>query len=216
MSAGRPGVFALGLLLAAVTGGARAAEPGIEPVFALRAGWASSLGDAASNVPMSETVRAQIPLQLDLLLADGPFAAGAYASYGPGIAGGCLPGARCNASSYRIGAEATWTWSGLGVGIEPWMGAGVGYEWSRRESDRDGAELERYRGLELLSLQGGADLLVHRHMGFGPFVLVSIGRYAHYSLDTPVESSSREIAGKSLHAWLEIGIRGRFVPWSSP
>lgn len=213
MSAGRPGhVLALALALATMAPGeAPAAEPEIDPAVALRAGWATSIGDAASHVSMSEKVRTQIPLQLDVLLDLGPLAAGAYASYGPGVAGDCPVGARCSASSYRIGALATWTFYGVRAGIEPWMGAGAGYEWTRREAEREGAELERYRGPELVSLHGGADFRVHRNFAFGPFVLVSIGRYSHYSLDTPVESSSREIARKSLHSWLEIGIRGKFV-----
>ncbi len=188
----------------------------MEPVFALRAGWASSLGDAAANVSMSETVRSLIPVQLDVLLGRGPLAAGAYASYGAGTAGGCDPGAQCTASSYRVGAEATWTFSGIRAQFEPWAGAGVGYEWAMRESERGGSEVERYRGMELLSLQGGADFLLHRHLALGAFVLVSLGRYSRYSLETPVESSSREIADKSVHAWLEVGVRGRFVVWGRP
>lgn len=181
------------------------------PAIVLRGGWAPSFGEAVETVPMAETVRWQLPLQVDALWREGPLAAGAYASYGVGIAGGCDPDARCTASSWRVGAEATWTFRASHPGLEPWVGAGAGYEWTTRRSERAGAETEwAYRGVELASLQGGADFRVGRRIAVGPFALLSIGRYQRVRLDTPVEEGSREIGGKSFHGWLEIGLRGTF------
>ncbi len=211
MKAGRALVLSAALALPAA---ARADEPRrtAGPAVALRGGWAWSMGEAVASVGMAETVSAQVPLQLDALWRRGSLAVGAYASYGFGI-GGCDPGARCTASSVRVGAEAAWTFRASRAGLEPWAGAGAGYEWTTRRSERAGTRLEwAYRGVEVLSLQGGADFRVHRAIAVGPFVMLSIVRYARVSLDTPVESSSREIGGKSFHEWLELGVRGTFGP----
>ncbi len=182
------------------------------PAFSLRGGWAPSFGDAAANAPMSEIVRAQIPLQVDFLWRWGPLAAGAYGSWGLALAG-CDPGARCSASSARVGAEATWTFPTANPGLEPWAGAGAGYEWTARRRERAGTAVDwTYRGPEILSLQGGADFRVERRIAIGPFLLLALGRYSHLSLDTPEGNASGEIAGRAFHAWLEVGVRGTFDP----
>lgn len=182
---------------------------GAQPSLSLRLGYAPSLGSAAAALPMSQVVGAQFPLQADALWRIGRLALGAYASWGPGVAGACDPGARCGASSTRLGLEGTVSFRPASASFDGWAGAGVGYEWTARRRRFAGSEVEwGYRGPEA-SLQGGADLLRRGRAAFGPFLLVALGRYTRLSLDTPVESGGGEIAGKRIHAWIEIGFRAK-------
>ncbi len=179
-----------------------------QSALALRLGFAHSVGEVAADLPMSDVVIGQVPVELDLLWRFGRLAAGAYGSYGFGLAGGCAADASCGASSVRLGALATMAFSSPWRSIGAWAGAGAGFEWTARTTERSGVETWGYRGAEVLSLQGGMDLSLGRRVALGPFVLLALGRYSTVSLDTPVESSTAEIAGKRFHAWLELGVRG--------
>src|SRR5512138_798151 len=131
-----------------------------QPSLSLRLGYAPSLGSAAEALPMSAIAVGQFPLQADALWRFGPLAAGGYASYGLGLADGCDAGVHCSASSVRLGVEATWTFRPPSGSFDAWGGAGVGYEWTTRRRARAGSHVESaYRGIEILSLQGGVDLL---------------------------------------------------------
>jgi hypothetical protein len=66
-----------------------------------------------------------------------------------------------------------------------------------------------FRGIELLSLRGGANFRVHPKLALGPYAQLSAGRYTSVSLSTSVETASRDIGGKSPRM-VEAGIRGTF------
>ena len=181
------------------------AEPSSAPVIALRLGVAPALGSAAADVPASDAVRLQFPVQLDALWRVGRAAAGAYASWGPARSGGCE--GLC-ASVTRAGLQATWTFAPWRGG-EPWAGVATGYEWARERGDGD--VTLTWRGFELLAAQGGIEWRVAPAVAVGPFLLFGVGRYTNVALDTEVESASAELARKAVHAWFHAGVRARLV-----
>lgn len=182
------------------------------PAAALRLAYAPAMGDVADAVPISDAMRSQVPLQLDLLWREGPLSAGAYASWGLGQVAGatCGPGASCSASAIRVGAEALYAFAPFGAaGIVPWAGVGVGWEWATRRRERLGNEVSwTWSGVEL-ALQGGAEWPLAGRFALGPFAQLALGRYGRLALDTPEGSASREIADKAIHAFLHVGVRGR-------
>jgi hypothetical protein len=191
-----------------------AAAGALEPVVALRLGVGAGLGSAARDVPMSDVVPVQYPVQLDLLAREGPLAAGAYGSVGLASAGRC-PGVSCSAWAARVGLQGTWTFA-LEGGPEPWVGVASGYEWITEERHQGGTITSRYRGFEALAVQGGVEWRLWRWLAVGPYGLVSGGRYARYSLDTGLEQGSVAIPDRAIHVWLQIGVRGRLVLGERP
>jgi hypothetical protein len=163
---------------------------------------------------MSDVVPVQYPVQLDLLAGQGPLSAGAYGSLGLASSGRC-PGASCSAWAARVGLQATWTFA-LEGGPEPWVGIASGYEWMTEDRRQGGTLTTRYRGFEPLAAQGGVEWRVWRWLALGPYGLVSVGRYARYSVDTGLEQASVAIPDRALHVWLQAGVRGRFVAGGRP
>jgi outer membrane protein len=181
----------------------------VEPVVALRLGVGAAVGSAARDVPVSDVVPAQYPLQLDVLGREGPLALGAYGSFGLASAGRCA-GASCSAWAARIGLQGTWTFTTAG-GSEPWLGVATGYEWISESRTQGGTVTSKFRGPELLALQGGIEWRIAPWLALGPYALVSLGRYVRYSVDTGVESGSVAIPDRAFHAWFHAGVRGRLV-----
>jgi hypothetical protein len=186
-----------------------AAAGAVEPVVALRLGLAAGLGDAARDVPLSDVVPVQYPLQLDVLGREGPLALGAYGALALGHAGRC-PGASCSARAARVGLQGTWT-LGLEGGAEPWLGLAAGLEWIFERRTEGGTVKASYRGIAPLALQGGVEWRVWRWVALGPYGALALGRYDRYSVDTGLESASVSIPHRSWHAWVEVGVRGRLV-----
>lgn len=181
----------------------------VEPVLAARVGIAAALGSAAENVPMSDVAPIQVPLHLDLLLQHRELSAGIYGAWAPARAGRCT-GATCSAWAARVGLQAAWTFSG-DDGSAPWLGLASGYAWVSEDRTRDGTVTTRYHGFEPLALQGGVEWRVVRWLALGPYGMVSLGRYARYSVDTGIEQASAAVPHRAVHAWLEAGIRGRLT-----
>lgn len=190
-------------LLALVARPARCEPAG--PVLALRLGVAQAVGSAAADVPVSDAVRLQFPIQLDALWRFGSAAAGAYASWGLARSGGCE--GFC-ASVTRAGLQATWSFAPWRE-AEPWAGVASGYEWAAERGDGD--VTTTWRGFELFAAQGGIEWRVAPALALGPFILVGAGRYTNVALETGVESASAELARKSVHAWFHAGVRARLV-----
>jgi hypothetical protein len=184
-----------------------------EPVLALRLGFAPALGSAAGNLPMSDAVTLQVPVQLDALWREGRLSGGVYGSWGPGQAGSCTAGERCSATVWRTGAEGTYTFDTDGV--KPWAGLAVGWEWARASSTDGGTITSTFSGPEL-AVQGGADWRLLPWLALGPYALVGVGRYLSYGVETPAGSASAPVRDRAFHAWIHLGVRGTFTPWSKP
>lgn len=173
-------------------------------------------GDPAGNLKMSDFIEAQIPLQVDLMFHVVPgLSIGPYFSYGFGRTGGdtddvcSLSGVDCTASIMRLGAQVTYT---LPPPLPLWVGAGIGYEWSKLKVEGGGESGEiKFRGMELINLQVGADFLATPALRFGPFAMLSLGRYSNADATGAFSGGAEaSIPDKKLHEWLEIGLRGMF------
>ncbi len=187
--------------------GARPARA--EPVLALRLGVAPALGSVAADVPVSDAITTQYPIQLDALWREGSLAGGLYGSWGPARVGRCGD-ASCSASVTRLGVQATWTFADVGR-AEPWVGVASGYEWATQDRTRGGTVTTSWRGFELLAAQGGIEWRVWSRLALGPYALLAVGRYTDVSLDTGYGSASGEIANRAVHAWFHVGVRARLV-----
>jgi hypothetical protein len=201
------------LVLAVATALAAVAPARAEPVLALRLAFAPAVGSAAGNLPMSDAVGLQVPVQVDALWREGPIAAGLYGSWGPGHAENCPPGERCSATVWRTGAEGTFAFERAGV--TPWVGLAAGWEWARASSTDGGTFTSTFAGPEL-AVQGGADWRLLRWLALGPYALVGAGRYLSYGVETPAGSASASIRDRAFHGWIHLGVRGTFTPWSKP
>jgi hypothetical protein len=184
-----------------------------EPVLALRLGVAPALGSATGNLPMSELLPLQFPVQLDALWREGRLDAGLYGSWGLAEASGCASGERCSATVWRTGVQAAWTFDADGV--LPWAGLALGWEWARTVTQDAGTITSTFSGAEL-ALQGGVEWRVLRWLSLGPALLVGIGNYGTYGVEGPAGSASSTVTDRAFHAWIHVGVRGTFSPWSAP
>lgn len=191
---------------------AAAAQRGVGIELGLRLGWASALGDAARDVPMSEAVASQLPIQAEVAWSADRFAAGVYGSWGPGQAGAqaCSDGASCSAQATRAGFQAAWRLPALSFGAAPWLGAALGWEWASHRRERLGAEtVTRWNGPEV-GLQGGLDwtpLVRGRTARLGPYAQLAFGRYERMTLEVAEGTGSSAIPDRAFHAWIQLGVR---------
>ena len=182
------------------------------PTAAVRLAWAPVIGNVSRGIPMTDAMGAQIPVQLDGLWRIGPASVGVYASWGLGLvsSGACGAGADCSASGVRLGVQGHWALRPIGEArIVPWGGMGLGWEWAFQTRERLGSRTSwRWSGPEL-ALQGGAEWPLAGRFGLGPFVQLAFGRYGRVSLDTSAASASADIDTRAVHAWVQLGVRGR-------
>jgi hypothetical protein len=176
----------------------------------LRLGYAPAMGDEVDGFALKETVKSQIPIQVDALYKFTPdFAAGAYLSYGFGqlnsdFADFCdFNGVDCSLRNLRFGVQGIYTFNQANASMIPWVGAGFGYEWNTLKGSAGGASVEATEsGFEFLNLQVGGDFKVNEQFAIGPYAQLSIGQYSN------IEGAS--IPEKAMHQWLGFGIRGKF------
>jgi hypothetical protein len=180
------------------------------PELALRLGVAPAVGSAAADVDVADAIPLQFPIQLDALWRAGSFGAGVYGSWGPARAGQCGSGATCSASVARVGIQAPWTFRSAGR-MEPWLGLAAGYEWARSEETRSSTLRTTYSGFEPIAVQGGVEWRLARWFAAGPYVLLGLGRYTRYSVDTGFDAGSTDIPAPAFHLWFHGGVRARFV-----
>lgn len=160
---------------------------------------------------MSDSVAGQIPIWLDLGWQFSPaFMAGLYFSYGFVLPGGDLADAcdeeraSCTLSDIRLGLQAQLSLA-PGRGTDPWLGAGIGYEWFSIDINDASATL---RGPELM-LQGGIDFGGDSGGStIGPFLAFTFGQFSQQSYKFGSISDSGSVDKTAMHNWLFIGIRG--------
>ena len=173
-----------------------------------RIGYAFGTGDVLADefgtLKMSDYTKAQVPIQVDLMFHVVPgLSIGPYFSYGFGRIGGefddvcSASGLDCSTSVIRLGGQVTYT---LPPPLPLWVGAGLGYEWNRLDAGGTDATV---RGFELLNLQLGLDFMATPVLRFGPFVMLSLGRY-----DSGDIGEFGIIRDEKMHQWIEIGFRG--------
>lgn len=187
----------------------------------VRVGYARGIGDVGEGGgerhAMSDWVDAQLPLQADVMFrVTRALAIGPYLSYGRAWTGGDLealcrePGVDCSAWSIRAGVQAVYRLAPR-ASLSPWLGAGLGYEWTQASRGLPGDVRVDLNGLEWLNLQAGADVAATSGVRIGPFAMASLGRYrsAEDEQNWPIPGSyRRDLAEeKRFHGWIQVGIR---------
>jgi len=189
---------------------ARAAEGG--PSVGLRLGWAFPLGDAAAGERLADTFRGAVPVGLEAHWRFGErLSAGVHLEYGFGLLAPRFADAFASArgADLRAGAAARYRFS-TGWALEPWVGAGAGWEWARFWLRGTAPGRIGLSGPELQLEAGGDHRLAGRRLAVGPFLSARLGRYDTASESGPSGSTSVGIRRTSVHAWLQVGLRGTF------
>lgn len=207
----------VGVLAAALAAPARSeAQFGIGARIGYAFGVGDVGGDSGGSLKMSDWISGQIPVQVDLMFHVIPgLSVGPYFSYGFGRVGGDLKdqvcdmvGVDCSSSIMRLGVQGTYT---LPPPIPLWVGVGIGYEWSKLTAEGGGESGDiKFHGMELLNLQVGADFLATPVLRFGPFLMMSMGRYSDAESSGALSGISMSIPDKKVHEWFEVGVRGMF------
>jgi len=176
----------------------------------LRAGWALPFGDLLTGRPLKDSVRSQVPVTLDLgLLIGDALEVGAYAAYGyvqPSRSWQetCdASGSDCTAAQLRIGGQANLL-AASSARTHFWGGVAAGYQELRLEDSLGPVPAVTWKGFDA-SLQGGLDFLAAGGLRVGPYVSLTIGQF-----NKAETSSEMNVGGKTLHGWLQVGLRGLF------
>jgi hypothetical protein len=239
-------------LLAVLSAVALPAAAHAQLSLGFRLGYARSMGDAyefkntgdpavdGTSANMSDGVSWQVPAQLEAAFRITPqIAVGAYFSYGLSDGGpifastssgqdfcslsGSGVSVDCSASAYRVGVQGSFAFTTASPTFVPWVGLGLGWEWTSAKADISGGGVggtfeENLDGFEL-SLQGGGEWKIGRVFALGPFLQYSIGRYSggemkvsgFGGLGLPDQSVKfSDFANEKLHEWLTVGVRGKF------
>lgn len=160
-----------------------------------RVGYALPAGDAQKNQPMKDTIKSDVPIQVDAGLSFfNVLSLGVYGSYGPTqVKSECVS---CSGASLRAGVQAN---------LRPplvlkslWGGLFAGYE---RQSLKSDAFDVKFTGWEA-GLQAGWD--------FSLLPLIKVGPYASYSLGQFTSATGTTLGEKAQHQYLTFGLRGLF------
>ena len=198
----------------------------------LRAGYGLSGGDAYSyssraiptnpsgTAKMSDSLRAQLPIQLDAMYGSTrDLAGGVYLAYGFGQLGD-TPCSRisCNKSGHdlRLGVQGIYTFSKVGGPFLPWAGLFLGWEQAVAEYKFTIGSLNGQSAKYTLSgweagLQVGGDLMLGERLSVGPYLTYSFARYTTRDVAPPASLGNVPLdLGATTHTWLGFGVAGKF------
>jgi hypothetical protein len=188
----------------------------------------SVLQSAGESAKMSDTLKAQIPVQLDASYKLTPeVAAGVYFSYGVGQLNDKICsdfGITCDksGSDLRFGAQGIYSFSQVGGPFLPWAGLSLGWEQGSAEykftSDPPFAPPGTLNGDKAkftlsgweVGLQVGGDYKLNEQFSVGPYLTYSFGQYTSRSVSLPAAAGNPPIdLGSTSHSWLGIGVMGK-------
>jgi opacity protein-like surface antigen len=173
-----------------------------------RIGGGVPLGKLAGDAQdISEAVPGAIPLWLDLgYRVNRNIFVGGYFQYAFLLTKNCPSGTSCSGSDVRFGAQAHYHFAP--DGIDPWVGAGIGYEiFSVSQSAGTQSVSATASGMEFVNLMMGVDFKVSDAVHLGPFASLSINETMSESASIESTSASSGDFQKSLHYWLWGGLR---------
>lgn len=189
-------------------------------------------GDADGDI--SDVISGQVPIWLDL---GGRFSQhyflGITGAYGFGVLPRSLSSAcaadesasvahpHCSAHGVRAGLELLYEPT-MKDHFDPWLGAGVGWEWLSVAETANVQGLESEEGIhvngpQLFMLQGGFDYMLTPGVGIGLFAAVSFDMYVSASIScrgacSDGSGGSVDIQDNTVHEWLSGGARVTFLP----
>lgn len=204
--------FALALAVLSVAATARAQDPGSTRVpeesrwqLSLRSGFAMPVGRVSDGGAVLEnTYDGSIPIWLDVgYRFTDKVVAGVYFQWGYAFPNDCPGGgATCDGYNLRTGIEGFYHFM-PDRKIDPWVGAGIGYELQHATLGSTDYYLQ---GIEYLNLQVGADRKIGSRFTVGPYASVSLSQY----LSEDTGTGFRDIDGGAVHSWLQLGLKGTF------
>jgi len=186
----------------------------------LRAAYALPLGDAGDGAELRDLTPGAVPVQLEAgWRFDRHWLAGAYFAWGPSLVGDVAKDALAEAGAsdvsghfeQRVGLQGIYTFSPLSK-LAPWVGLGLGYEWTRYADAKlpSGDETEvGLRGFEAL-LQVGGDYRVTSRLTVGPYATFSVGQYGSHVATVEGDSSTTDVEDRGIHEWVQLGFKGSF------
>lgn len=208
-------------------------EAGVRVGYGIAFGSTTRTGSDALN----QTIAGQVPIWIDLgyrLLPE--LFVGLYGHYGLGLVGDELDAlcrdlkrpmqfvdpnfvsstaGSCSTSDLSLGAQLHYHPLAKQP-IDPWLGAGFGYEWMWfSAAGQGGSTSVTFHGFELFNLQAGLDLELSKRVHLGPVLAFSLGQYSRSSRACGRGLScqpSGEVSNPALHEWLVLGIRGIYSP----
>ncbi len=177
----------------------------------LRASYGVPLGDFYDGFAMDERFESVIAPQVDVgYFLNANVYLGAYGQFGVAqiASGACPTGVDCGGRVLRFGVGASYHFFSESA-IRPWLGAGIGYEFTRLDASGSGARggSVTYKGLEFAHVDLGLDFKVHEHVWVGPQVTATVGQFSRLTLAEGAFEVSSDIEAKSFHAWLQPGLR---------
>ncbi len=200
---------AAGPAVAGTRGGAD--DDGI--LFALRGGYGVPFGDVARGEPLSDLVKAKLPLWLEVgYRFTAYFRSALYFELAPMSLVDCPTGAACSAFDVRSGVllqlhPAPRSW------LDPWVGIGFGVEHLQAtapppdRSDPNSAWELAWDGLEL-PVEAGLDFAVGDFLTLGPYANASFAQFTSASARPPGKpSESGAVHDRGTHGWLQAGLK---------
>jgi len=205
----------------------------------LRVGYAVPLGKAGAIPPetggttntnnddLNDTITGMVPLFADVGYRINPaLYVGAFFQYGFAFVNddnsACTQGLSCSAHDIAVGANLHYHIL-PNAPFDPWVGAGLGYEWLTGSSSGSvalGAQKftidgsSTLKGFQFLLLEAGGDFKATPALAVGPFVNFALGKYTTYSSSATLNGMSQDrsgdLADTGLHEWLTLGIRGQY------
>ena len=224
-------VLVLGAASAAAAPALGAERRGSGLELGLRTGYAFAAGHLGAppngtDYDLADYVRGQVPLWFDIgYRLNSEFYVGGYFQYGFGSVNDdqqtiCRnANVDCSASNVRVGLMGRYHFAPVWL-TSPWVGLGVGYEWgtvSLHQSILGNSSTDSsWSGFEIANLQVGTDFPLSSRFVLAPFVSLSIGQYQSNSTTTTTGATTttadEDLAKKSLHEWILIGVRLAFSP----
>lgn len=192
----------------------------------LRLGYGLPSGDLQKDSKLTDQLKSQVPIQLDLLYRfTEQAAAGLYASYGFDQVAQPLkdrstllvgPGASYHATTTRVGVQGTYSFP-VGV-VVPWVGVGSGIEIGNFDVKNGPAKITgTTRGWEWINVQVGGDYMAAKSFGAGLFASWSVGKFTYQGGEVSGTGSIFDGAeggglgsDAATHTWVTFGIRGKF------
>jgi hypothetical protein len=170
----------------------------------------------SSSRSFSDAYAGMVPIILDVGYRIGRLYLGPWLQYGIAFPTGssCPTGFSCSASDVRLGFAADYhilrraTW-------DPWLGVGLGYEWTSFHADAAGMTLDdSLRGIELFDIEAGLDWDVGRTaLRLGGFLMTSFAQFTDFSQTSNGMLSQGKVSDllgqPEPHGWFVMGVRGR-------
>jgi hypothetical protein len=174
------------------------------------------MGEAQKDVDLSDTVAAEIPIEINARYTVIPkLDLGVYGGYAFGIVGGDAKDTcddfdlDCSVRTWRLGLFGEYAFDA--GGMLPFVGASFGWEWGSIKFE-EGSYWEKYgsSGWEF-GLKGGVDWKLGEKAKVGAFIGLAFGTYGKYTYeDSDDNEDDGDIEDTAMHEWLTIGVRGTF------